>query len=100
MARSFTSTDAKRLIHDHIELRERLENAVQIIEQYRSEIVLASDKLVAREVLNILKEIPIEEVNRDKLGFRTKVLRDYGYNTIADLATASVQSIASVRGGE
>ena len=98
MARSFTSTDAKRLIDNHIELRKRLENAVQIIEQYRSEIVLAADKLVAREVLNILKEIPIEEVNRDKLGFRTKVLRDYGYNTIADFATASVQSIASVRG--
>ena len=44
------------------------------------------------------KDIPIEEINRDKRGFRIKALRDYGYNSIADISTASVYTIASVHG--
>lgn len=98
MARSFTSKETRQLIEEHIRLKRQLENAEEIAAQYRSEIGSASDKLIAQEVLEILKEIPIEEVNRDKRGFRTKVLRDYGYLTLSDLATASVDYIASLRG--
>lgn len=98
MARAFASKDARRLIDEHIILKKKLENVKELAEQYRSEIVSASDKLAAQEVLKILEEIPIEEVNRDKRGFRTKVLRDYGYNTISDIAAASVYQIASLRG--
>lgn len=98
MARSFTSKETRQLIEEHIRLKRQLENAEEIAAQYRSEMVSASDKLIAQEVLEILKEIPIEEVNRDKRGFRTKVLRDYGYLTLSDLATVSVDYIASLRG--
>lgn len=98
MARPFTTKDANRLIDEHRELKKKLENTESISEQYRSEIVSASNNLVVQEVLKILKDIPIEEINRDKRGFRTKALRDYGYNTIADIATASIYNIASVKG--
>lgn len=41
---------------------------------------------MAQEVLKVLDDIPIEEINRDKRGFRVKALRDYGYRSIADIS--------------
>ena len=98
MARSFSSKDARRLIEEHIILKNQLETVEELAAQCCSEIVSATDKLIAQEVLRILEDIPIEEVNRDKRGFRTKVLRDYGYNTVSDIATASLHHISSLRG--
>jgi SNF2 family DNA or RNA helicase len=98
MARSFTSRDAKRLIHEHREMKTKLSKAEAYAEQHKASIFKASEALVAQEVLNVLKYIPIEEINRDKRGFRIKALRDYGYNCIADISTASVYTIASVHG--
>ena len=98
MARPFTSRDAKRLIDEHRELKTRLSKAEAYSDHCKASISKASEALVAQEVLNVLKDIPIDEINRDKRGFRIKALRDYGYNSIADISTASVYTIASVHG--
>lgn len=98
MARPFTSRDAKRLIDEHRELKTRLSKAEAYSDHCKASISKASEALVAQEVLNVLKGIPIEEINRDRRGFRIKALRDYGYNSIADISTASVYTIASVHG--
>lgn len=98
MARPFSSKDAKRLIDEHNRIKSQLSAAVTSIEQFQSEIQKALDALVAQEVLSVLKDIPIEEINRDKKGFRVKSLRDYGYCSIADISAASVYTIASVHG--
>ena len=98
MARPFSTTDAKRIIEEHRKTIEKLNNVQASVTQSKDAIKKASDELITQEVLKILKEIPIEEINRDKHGFRIKALRDHGYRTIADIATASVYSIASVYG--
>lgn len=98
MRRPFSTVDAKRLLDEHRFLLSSLENADGLVEDYRSEIAKASEALVAREVLKVLREIPVDEINREKRGFRIKALREHGYNTIADVASASVFSIASVHG--
>lgn len=98
MARPFTSRDAKRLIDEHRELKTKLSKAEAYSDHCKANISKASEALVAQEVLNVLKDIPIEEINRDKRGFRIKALRDYGYNSIADISTVSVYTIASVHG--
>ena len=98
MARPFSSKDAKRMIEDHQELLASLKHVVKSADGFKQEVEKGADALVTQEVLKVLREIPIEEINRDKRGFRVKALRDHGYNTIADIATASVYSIASVHG--
>ena len=98
MARPFSTVDAKRIINEHKETIENLSAAEDSAESYRSNIIKASDALVTQEVLKVLRDIPIEEINRDKHGFRVKALRNHGYRTIADIAPASVHSIASVHG--
>ena len=92
MARPFSVAYAKRIIEEHREIIEKLNSAPATIEQYKEEIEKSTEELVAKEVLSMLREIPIEEINRDKRGFRVKALRDHGYTTLADVASASVFS--------
>ena len=98
MAKSFSSHDAKQIIEQHKKLSLKLETIINAPEANKSAISKAADAFVAHEVLNLLKDIPIEEINRDKQGFRIKLLREHGYNTIADISTASVYMIASIYG--
>lgn len=98
MARPIDRTDAKRLIEKHRSLMTQLAAAEASLDVLRDDVKKSSDALVAKEVLRILKEVPIDELNRDKRGIRIKALREHGYHTIADIAPASVRSIASIHG--
>lgn len=64
----------------------------------RAAVKETTDALVAQEVMRVLKDIPVEELNRDRRGFRVKSLRDNGYQSIADIMGASVYSLASISG--
>lgn len=98
MARPIETIDAKRIIAMHRELLAELAGTQGYLDSLRSEIQKSSDTLVAQEVLEILKGIPIDEINREKRGFRIKALHDNGYHTIADIAPASVYTISSIHG--
>lgn len=98
MAKSIDSRDAKYVIDQHRALLTELKATTMSAVSLRDEISKASDKMVAQEVLQLLKDIPIEEINRDKRGIRVKALREHGFRTISDISTASVYSIASVHG--
>ena len=93
MAKPFTPMEVKRLIGEHQSYLSQLNAGESITEKYQAEIVKASKAFVAKEVLNLLKEIPVEEINRDKRGFRVKALRDHGYTTIADLAADALVAV-------
>ena len=49
-------------------------------------------------LLKLMRDIPVEEVNREKRGIRVKALRESGYTTYADILTASVYQLSTVRG--
>ena len=67
-------------------------------EAERARIGEAAGRMTAEEVMGILKEVPAEELNREKGGIRVKTLREAGYETIADLCDASVYQLASLNG--
>lgn len=98
MARPFTSKDIKRLRSEHRDYLSRLHAGQSSSETYFIQIREAANALVAQEVIAILKGIPVEEINREKRGFRVKALREQGFSTIADLSAASIYNIASVHG--
>ena len=98
MARSFSAKDAKFLIKQHQEIKNLLHDAVMQYSHYESEIKKAANELEAEYVLNVLKKVPIEELNRDRKGIKVKALRDYGYHNIADIASASTYQISSING--
>ena len=98
MAGSMDRGEAKRLIASHRALLAELTNAENEHQALREAVKQASDAMVTQEVLRLLKDVPVEEINREKKGFRVKTLRDNGYETVADLAAAAAHDIAAVHG--
>lgn len=98
MARPFKTNDAKWLISRHKEIIDKLNNVIATINGYYRQVEIASEKLIKKEILKVFKDIPIEEVNREKKGIRIRVLKDHGYNTIADIAYESKKIISSMYG--
>lgn len=98
MAGSMDRGEAKRLIASHRALLAELTNAENEHQALREAVKQASDAMVTQEVLRLLKDVPVEEINREKKGFRVKTLRDNGYETVADLAAAAAHDIADVHG--
>lgn len=98
MARLFAARDARHAIERHQDLLKKLEAASKAAESCKKGIKEASNSLAAQEMLKILRGIPVEELNRDKMGIRTKALREHRYNTMADVYVASVYNITSIRG--
>lgn len=70
----------------------------QDIEKEKLEIKKQLEVLISQEMMNMLREIPVEELNRSKNGIRVKTLRDCGYKTIADVYTASIKQIEEIQG--
>ena len=98
MARPISSADAKRVINTHQSLAKNLLSAIDMRNKLKDDIVHASNALVTSETLSLLRNISIDEINREKKGFRIKALRDNGYQTIADIAPASVYTLSSIYG--
>lgn len=98
MARLFTAKDAKRLEAEHQRIIDQYYQLQQSEETLREDIKKAADLMVANEVLEVLKGVPIEEINRGKRGIKVKALRDHGFQTIADILPESVPQIASIYG--
>ncbi len=98
MARSFSPGDAQRLMDKHRKYIEFLKGIAQLEEHYKNNVAAAVNQIVEKEARKLLKDIPIEEVNRDKRGIKVKTLRDNGYDTIAAIAGASIRQIASING--
>jgi len=98
MGRSFTKSDAIGIEAEHNSLMEGLQQAANRFGTYRDAVTRSADAMVREEVQNILKGIPVEELNRSGAGLRIKNLKDSGYNNIADIASRGMYEIAAVDG--
>lgn len=96
--KTFSFADAKKIVFQHREIKNRILELQEAEEKYNYEIKKATEYYSASEVLRILKEIPIEEVNRDRKGIRVKALRENGFTNYADVFTASMYQISAIRG--
>lgn len=79
MAKLFDTADAERLIQEHRMMLEELDEIAQYEDNVQIDIEKAANLVVTRNVLDVLRDIPVEEINREKGGFRVKALRDHGF---------------------
>lgn len=96
--KTFSFSDAKKIVFQHREIKNRILELQEAEGRYNCEIKKATEHYSASEVLKILKEIPIEEINRDRKGIRVKALRENGFTNYADVFTASMYQISAIRG--
>lgn len=75
-----------------------LRQAETVLEDDKAAVKAAGNCLAEREALRILQGVPVEELNREKGGFRVKSLRDSGYDMLADVLNATPPQLTSVKG--
>lgn len=98
MARTFSSGDAKRVLQIHGENLNKLHYIQSLSEGYKAEVKNSVDSCITARAMQTLENISVDELNRDRQGIRVKLLRDNGYNTIADLANVPVLQLDTING--
>lgn len=98
MARSFSKEEAERLSERAGELLKGLTDAASGIEESRELVTKAKNALLEKEVMEVLSGVPVDEINRDKRGFRVKTLRESGYQTVADLLKVPASKLSAIDG--
>lgn len=79
-------------------LTSKLDEVKNSIQDSVIDIKDSVDGLLAEELVNLLRGMPVDELARDKSGIKTKYLKDAGYENLADVFGASAMQIASVYG--
>lgn len=79
-------------------LKQKVSKCQTATDKEKDRIKAAAEKMMAFNALQILRNVPVEEVNREKAGFRVKVLRDAGLTTMADIYVSSSYQLSSLYG--
>ena len=73
-------------------------NGIRKVESSKAEIESAIQEAIRPEWMRVLKTIPVDELNANKDGIRTNLLKESGYNDIYSVHAASEQNLASING--
>lgn len=90
--------EVDRVVRFHQSVQQQMASADNVIEKVKEQIITAANQLIAAEVLNLLKNVPVDELGRERTGIRFKALKDAGYQTVADVFCATRYNLASVYG--
>lgn len=69
-------------------------NAKSSVKQLEDLVKKLSERLIAAELLDMLKAVPIEELRREVSGLRYKALHENGYDTLADTFCANQYNLS------
>lgn len=95
---SKTLPEIERIIQFHQSLLQQIASTDMVGFRVKDQVTDAANRLLATEVLNLLKNIPVDELGRERTGIRFKALKDAGYSTVADVYCATRYNLASVFG--
>lgn len=79
-------------------LEQMVETCKENTDKEQEKVKAAVNRLRAQNALQVLRAVPVEELNHDKAGFRVKALREAGITTMADIYAMSVYQLSSVHG--
>lgn len=98
MARNIDSASAKQIIRTFKAFLKDIGDVCKYADTCEDEISALSEELVRYDALKALENVPVEELNRDKSGFRIKTLKDNGYLNIADIEKVSASDLSNISG--
>lgn len=88
----------KEIIKQHTGMLANLHEMAEAFDAIIAEVRLQTEALQQEAAENILKEIPVDELNRDKKGIRVKALRDCGFESIYDVIKTDPARLEAVDG--
>ncbi len=97
-SRTFGNNDIKALSSRIRSAQEVGASGIRKVESARSDIESAIAEAIRPEWMRVLRTIPVDELNANKDGIRTNLLKEAGYSDIYSVHAASEQSLASING--
>lgn len=97
-SRTFGNNEIKALSSRIRFAQETGANGIRKVEAARSDIESAIAEAIRPEWMRVLRTIPVDELNANKDGIRTNLLKEAGYGDIYSVHAASEQSLASING--
>ena len=94
----FPSGNLAELISSLSPSLSKLDQCEQAIDRSKHQVEKRVKELAAKQAMKSIQEIPVEELRSSKDNLRIKALRDDGFETLADVYSASVYQISSIRG--
>ncbi len=88
----------KKYADEYYTIVNKLNSIKNSIQDSKNEIDIFIKKLIADELIQTLRNIPVDELSREKAGLKIKYLREGGYNTLADVFVATAMQLSSVYG--
>lgn len=98
MAKHFDSRKAAELISEYNSLCDSLETYYKTCKAAEDERNKEIKHFSQCQILKVLDTVPVEELNREKDGFRTGILRSAGYETVSDVWLAKTDKLAEING--
>lgn len=98
MSKKFTTKEALKLIDLHQQNQHTLRELQDLAKQQRINISSAVQDLLSFELQTILKNIPIDEINRNKEGINIKALQNANLHTLTDIAAKTTTGITRIHG--
>ena len=96
--REFTNSEIKTLA-SRVNLAERTVKEGNLVNGKLQGAILDSVRMIVeKEYLEILKTIPIDEINADKSGIRIGILKDNGISTVFDVMSIDISKLAAIYG--
>ncbi len=86
------------MLEKHAGITDGLSSIEALSKHLEQEVRYAAGAYAYTEALKLLRDVPVEELNRDKRGLRVKLLRDSGAETIADVANMTAERLTAING--
>ena len=71
---------------------------IDVFNNSEKDILKAVNLYLGQEAFTVLKDVPVEELSKDRAGLRVKALHDYGFHNLSDIYAATTSNISQVRG--
>lgn len=94
----FDSVDARHLADQTKALSEGMNDAENIESELKQRVKNSVAHCMSSEMMRALRNIDVDELNRNRKGIRVGALRDAGFESVADVYSANLYEIDGVRG--
>ena len=81
-----------------LQIQNRLQQILAQTNNLKQDVITQANLMLSDEAVETLKQISIDEINREKIGIKVNVLKNAGFNTVYDAFKASTWKLSSIYG--
>ena len=85
-------------INEYRRVNRELNSLLNSVDEIKNSVIEKSYLIAEKEAKSILNNVSVDELNREKKGIRTSLLKSAGYESVTDILNASFYKLSSIYG--